>query len=400
VSAGVDKRGMASLWAGHFGTDLAQGAIPAIMVYIADELDLSNTLVGVVMLVATFASSLVQPAFGVWSDRRGAYWLLSGGVAVAGVGVALAAVAPSYGLLLVAVLLSGLGVAAYHPEGSKYASYVSGERRATGMSMWSVGGNVGFALGPLFGGLTIGALGLDGGLLIAVPGLAIAALLVLERRHLAQFEPGGELARTRPKGVDRPRAFALLQGCVALRSIVHFGLFTFVPLWEVDKGASKGWATVWLSLFLIAGAGGTLVGGRLADRIGRKPMILGSYLATVPLVLVYALVGGLLGHVALVMSGATVIATFSVTTVLSQEYMPSRIGLASGLTIGLAIGLGGVFAVALGGIADSIDRQAAIIATAFGPALGALLALWLPRERTAGMVERPRASTPVPEVSP
>jgi FSR family fosmidomycin resistance protein-like MFS transporter len=352
------------------------------------------------MLVATFASSLIQPAFGIWSDRSGAYGLLAGGVAVAGVGVGLAAVSPTYGLLLLAVLVSGLGVAAYHPEGSKYASYVSGDRRATGMSLWSVGGNVGFALGPLYGGLLIGVLGLHGGLLIGVPGLAIACLLLFEHRHLAQFEPGGELARSRVTGPDRPKAFILLQACVALRSVVHFGLFTFVPLWEVDQGASKGWATAWLSLFLIAGAVGTLIGGRLADRIGRKPLIVASYTATVPLVLVYALVGGLAGHIALVISGVTVISTFSVTTVLSQEYLPSRIGLASGLTIGLAIGLGGVFAVALGGIADSIDRQAAIIATTVGPALGALLAIWLPRERGMSVVERPRAPSTVPEVSP
>jgi FSR family fosmidomycin resistance protein-like MFS transporter len=399
MGGGIDRRGMAALSAGHLGTDLAQGSVPAIMVYVADKLELSNTLVGVVMLVATASSSLVQPLFGIWSDRRGAFWLLSGGVALSGVGVSLAALSPSYGLLLVAMLAGGLGVAAFHPEGSKFASYVSGERRATGMAVFSVGGNLGFGLGPLFGGLVLGALGLDGGLLIAVPGLAIATLILLERRHLVGFEPGGERARARTTGPDRPRAFLVLQGVVALRSIVHYGLFTFVPLWEVEKGASKSWATVLLSFFLIAGAVGTLCGGPLADRFGRKPMIVASYAATVPLVLVYALVGGVAGHIALVLSGASVISTFGITVVLSQEYMPSRIGLASGLTLGLAIGLGGVFAVALGGIADSIDRQAAIIASAVGPAAGAVLALWLPRESTAGMVERTAPTSTVPEGS-
>ena len=129
------------------------------------KFDLSYTMAAALVLAATISSSIVQPAFGLWSDARGALWLLPAGVAVAGVGMAAATVAPSYPLLVVAVLVSGLGVAAYHPEGSKFASYVSGARRASGMSFFSVGGNVGFALGPLvasFAIVTLG-LGLEGG---------------------------------------------------------------------------------------------------------------------------------------------------------------------------------------------------------------------------------------------
>ena len=134
----------------------------------------------------------------------------------------------------------------------------------------------------------------------------------------------------------------LLLAVVALRSIPHYGLFTFVPLWEVSQGASEEWGTRLLSLFLLAGAVGTLIGGPLADRLGRKPVIVGSYVISVPLIVVYVLVGGIPGDVALVLAGAAVIGTFGVTVVLGQEYLPSRIGLASGLSVGLAIGLGGV----------------------------------------------------------
>lgn len=382
---------MASLSAGHLATDLAQGTVPAILVFLVPKLGLSNTLAGAVVLVSTFASSLVQPLFGLWSDRRGGLWMLPGGVAIAAIGVAVAARADSYAMLLVAVFLSGLGVAAYHPEGSKFASFVSGSRRASGMAVFSVGGNVGFALGPLFGAAVLGV-GLGYGPLLALPGIAVAAALVVELRYLGRFGGDAPSARRFADLPDRPRAFALLQIVVIARSIVHYGLFTFVPLWEVEKGASEAEATRLLFFFLGAGAVGTLLVGPLADRVGRKPLIIATYLLTVPLVVVYATVGGAAGHVAVALAGMCVISTFGITTVLSQELLPSRIALASGLSIGLAIGLGGVFAVALGGIADSVDLKTAVLTTAIGPVLGAIVACWLPNERRPGLVERPAPS--------
>src|SRR6266496_6629035 len=139
---------MALLSTGHLATDFANGALPALIPFLKDRFSLSYTLVGVLVLSSQASSSLIQPLFGLWSDRRGAMWLLPSGVAVAGVGIALAADAPSYWLVLVLVVVSGLGIAAYHPEGSKFAAYASGRRRASGMSLFSIGGNLGYALGP------------------------------------------------------------------------------------------------------------------------------------------------------------------------------------------------------------------------------------------------------------
>jgi FSR family fosmidomycin resistance protein-like MFS transporter len=163
------------------------------------------------------------------------------------------------------------------------------------------------------------------------------------------------------------------------------GLFTFVPLYEVARGHSEAYGTVLLSLFLLMGAIGTLFGGRLADRFGRRAVLLGSFVISTPLILVYAVAGGLVGEIALVLSGAAVIGTFGVSLVLSQEYMPNRVGMASGLSIGLAIGLGGVAALTLGAVADAVDLETAVAATAAGPAVAFFVTLLLPpapRRRT------------------
>jgi FSR family fosmidomycin resistance protein-like MFS transporter len=367
---------MAALSSGHLATDLAQGSLPALLPFLKTEFDLSYTMASALVLAATISSSLIQPAFGLWSDTRGALWLLPAGVALAGIGMAAAAVAPTYPLILLAVLVAGVGVAAYHPEGSKFASYASGSRRASGMSFFSVGGNIGFALGPVYASALILALGLNGGLLLAVPGLVVAAGLVFMLRYLGDFAPELAPRHERAAAESETRGLTLLLGVVGLRSVAHMGLFTFIPLWEIHKGHGEAYATFVLALFLFAGAIGTLFGGPLADRFGRRPVLRFSFMAATPLILVYVLVGGPLGVLAVTLAGAVVIGTFGVSLVMSQEYMPGRVGMASGLSIGLAIGLGGVAALTLGALADTVDLRAAVLATAAGPAL-ALVVTWM-----------------------
>src|ERR671930_446155 len=370
---------MAALSAGHCATDFANGALPALLPFLKDRFGLSYTLAAVLMLASAASSSLIQPLFGTWSDRRGALWLLPTGVAVAGLGIALAAASPSYWLVLLLVVVSGLGVAAYHPEGSKFAAYASGRRRASGMSLFSIGGNVGYALGPTATTPLVLAFGLTGGLLLAVPTVAVAALLFAVVPFLATFVPERSLQSA--SGEDRPGALALLLGVIAFRSVAWFGLITFVPLWEVSLGHSKSHGSHLLSLMLLAGGIGTLAAGPIADRIGRRPVVIASMLATGPLILAYVLVGGVPGAIALALVGVCVIETFGVTMVMSQEYLTRRIGMASGLSIGLSIGLGGAAAVGLGALADSIDLRSAMYAAAAAPVAGLALALLLPSSR-------------------
>jgi MFS transporter, FSR family, fosmidomycin resistance protein len=377
---------MAALSAGHFATDFANGALPALLPFFVDRFGLSYTLAAGVMLASTASSSLVQPLFGAWSDRRGALWLLPGGVALAGIGIALASAAPAYWLVLLLVVLSGLGVAAFHPEGSKFAAYASGDKRASGMSLFSIGGNVGYAIGPTVTTPLVLALGLTGGLLLSLPVLAVAAALLVAMRFLAGFAPKPG-ARAVARGQDRPWALVLLLGVIAFRSVAWFGLITFVPLWEVSLGHSKAHGAHLLSLMLLVGGVGTLAAGPLADRIGTRTVLLASCVATAPLIFVYVVVGGVPGAIALALVGVCVIGTFGVTMVMSQEYLPSRIGMASGLSIGLSIGLGGVAAVGLGALADSVDLRAAMYAAAAAPLVAVVLAALLPSTRPQRRLE-------------
>jgi FSR family fosmidomycin resistance protein-like MFS transporter len=380
VRAEIDRRAMALLSSGHFATDFSNGALPALLPFLKDRFSLSYTAVGGVILASQASSSLIQPLFGLWSDRRGAMWLLPAGVAVAGVGIALAADAPSYWLVLLLVLISGLGSAAYHPEGSKFAGFVSGRKRASGMAWFSIGGNLGFALGPVATTAVVAAFDLRGGLILAVPALLVAAGFLASAPYLRGFapEPGAPRA---PTGSDDPFAMKLLLGVVALRSVAWFGLVTFVPLWEVSLGHSKSHGNHLLALMLFAGGVGTLALGPLADRFGRRSVLLGSVFATGPLVLVFVLIGGVVGAIALALVGVSVVGTFGVTMVMGQEYMPRHVGTASGLVIGLSVGLGGVAAVGLGRLADMTSLRTALFVAAAAPLLASVLALLLPSAR-------------------
>ena len=370
---------MAALSSGHLATDFANGALPALLPFFVDKFDLSYTLAAAAVLASAVSSSIVQPLFGLWSDRRGAIWLLPAGVALAGIGIGLASASPNYPLVLVCVVISGLGVAAFHPEGSKFAAFAGGPRRASAMSFFSIGGNLGFALGPTVATPLVLALGLTGGLLLAVPGLIIAVVLLALIPFLGSFAP--ERRQVESDQPDRPGALLLLLGVIAFRSVSWFGLITFVPLWEVSLGHSKSQGSHLLSLMLLAGGLGTLAAGQLADRFGRRPVLIASTAATAPLILIFVIVGGVPGAIALAGVGISVIGTFGVTMVMSQEYLPRHIGMASGLSIGLSIGLGGVGAVALGAVADSIDLRAALYGAAASALVALALAAFLPSSR-------------------
>lgn len=377
VSDAIDRRAIATLSVGHGGVDFASGAIPALIPFLVAEFGLDYTAAGALMLALLASSSLVQPLFGLWSDRRGALWLLPVGLALAAFGSGLVAVAPSYPVAIVLTLVAGIGIAAYHPEGAKFAAYASSARRASGMSLFNVGGNLGYALGPIVVTALVLWLGLDGGMLAAVPALLVVVVLARALSTFAALRPTGD-ARRSASGDEQVGAMVVLVGVIALRSVAWFCLLTFVPLWVVAEGGSEGAGNRELSLMLVAGVLGTLLIGPMADRVGLRRTLLVTQALLPGLILVFLEVGGVAGTLALMAVGFCVVGTFGVTIVLSQLYLPRHTGMASGLAVGLAMGIGGVAAVAFGGLADTFDLETALIAAAIAPAFGALLCLRLP----------------------
>jgi FSR family fosmidomycin resistance protein-like MFS transporter len=388
----LHRRALAVLSTGHLATDSCQGAVAALLPFLIAQRGLSYGAASALVLAGTVSSSVIQPLFGWLSDKRPMAWLMPGGVALAGLGVAAVGFAPGYGATFGAIVVSGLGVAAFHPEASRYAKYASGERAATGMSLFSVGGNAGIALGPAITTPLVLAFGLRGTVGLAVLPLAAAAFQTTMLPRLARFRPTAatHAAARAAAGANRWGPFSRMSAAIIIRSWVYFGMMTFVPLYFIAHlGASKADANAALTAMLAAGAVGTLIGGPLADRIGPRTVFVGSMALLPPLIGVFLLCGPVLAVVLLVAIGATTIATFSVSVVISQELLPCHLGIASGVSLGLSIGLGGVGASLLGVLADSIGVRGVLEIVAFLP-LGALvLALTLPGRRAAARVPTP-----------
>jgi FSR family fosmidomycin resistance protein-like MFS transporter len=382
---GVDTRAMATLSLGHLCTDISQGSIPALLPFLIARDHLSYAAASALVLAATISSSVIQPAFGHISDRYSLPWLMPVGPALGGLGVALVGFAPSYGLTFAAVLLSGLGVAAFHPEGSRFANYVSGPRRASGMSLFSVGGNVGFAVGPVLVTPLVLAFGLHGTAFVLIPTAGMAAVLAHELPRLKTFRTDVVKGRVRKTELEEQWGpFALLGAVIALRSFVYFGFVTFIPLYYVHVlHTSKALGNTALAVMLFGGAFGTLVGGPLADRFGRRTVLAGSMVALPPLILAFLLAGPTTGIVVTAVAGAATVATFAVTIVMGQEFLPGRLGVSAGVTIGLSIGLGGVGAPLLGLLADAHGLKAVFEVMAVLPVLALVLTAALPGGKAA-----------------
>src|SRR5215211_4267390 len=346
---------MSGLSAGHLFTDLNQGAVAALVPFLTTERAISLAAAGALVFAATVSSSIVQPLFGIFSDKKPIPILMPLGVLLAGCGMALVGAAPTYPMILLCVVASGIGVAAFHPEAARFANYVSGSGRARGMSFFSVGGNAGFALGPALTTPLVLLFGLPGSLFLALPAVAMSAVLLYELPRMLGFRPDVSESENRVEDLapEHWGPFARMIGVVVVRSFVYFGLVAFVAsYYERVLGVSPAFGNTALTLMLFGGAAGTLTMGPLADRFGRRAVLGASMLVLPPLIFFFTLAGPIVGMAVLVLVGAATVGTFGVTVVMGQEYLPARIGLAAGITMGLSIGLGGVGAPLLGLLAD------------------------------------------------
>ena len=377
---------IALLALGHLVTDVNQGSLSAILPFLKAAHNLSYAAAGTIVLAANVMSSVIQPAFGYLSDRTARRWLLPAAVLTSGLGLGLTGIAPSYLAVLVLIFVMGLGVAAYHPEGYKTATGVAGDRKATALSWFSLGGNIGVAIGPALITMLVTGLGLAGALGMIVPSLVVAALLIAALPWISRASTPGvaATARAAERGVNMPRAMALLIGVVALRSWTQLGFTTFVPFYYVDHlKADPRIVGPLLFVFLGAGALATVVAGPIADRWGTRPLIQWGFLLATPCAILFLLSSGVVAIVMLGLVGAILISAFSVCVVLGQAYLPRNTGMASGLIVGFAIGAGGLGVTALGWIADHHGLPAVLWISALLPLAGFVAARFLPAPRAS-----------------
>jgi FSR family fosmidomycin resistance protein-like MFS transporter len=371
------------------------GLMPVMYPLALAEFNLSLTSVGVIALAYGGAGSLSQPLFGYLADRHGSRWFAVVAMAWTALMVGLAGIAPTYAFLVVAATLAGLGSGAYHPQGATNAAASVGEaRRNTAMSIYTVGGTSGYALGPLIGAGVFAIFGRSGTMAIAPLGFAIAFLLWRQMRTLGL---GLRRAHAEQRAEQQPIEWRLLAPViliVMLRSWVEYGAISFVPVWFEELGYSAAYYSALTTVILTAGVGGTLFGGMMADRIGQRMVLTASMLVAFPFLILFAQYPGNLSFLFGPLFVFFAEMGLSITLVLAQRLLPGRVGVASGFILGMGFVTGSLGVPITGALADRIGIGDAISLSALLLLVGAGIAARLsprtinyPRVAVAGAAE-------------
>ncbi|MEA5007268.1 MFS transporter [Clostridium tyrobutyricum] len=375
------------LASGHLITDIYQGALPAMLPFLISEKHFSYAAAAFLIFAANISSSIVQPIFGLYSDKISAPWTLPLGVTLGGIGVGIAGVTSNYAIMAVAVAISGVGIAAFHPEGARLANKFAGKNKATNVSTFAAGGNIGFAVGPIITTELLLLFGLKGTVALAVPAVIMGFVLFTNLDSFStKLKSVGEDNMKSGNVVVTPdewKPFANLTATLLCRAIVFFGLNTFLPLYWINVlGQSKRSGSTALSILIVTGAIATLIAGRVSDRIGHKKVIIAGYTALIPLLFIFINVHNIaVATILLIPMGFALYTPFSPMVVLGQKYLPNHMGLASGVTLGLAVTIGGVVSPLLGWISDNHGIHAAISSLTIVPIIAVILASILPRPK-------------------
>lgn len=381
VSSKPNLRLLGLLALGHMVVDINNGSIPALLPFLKSSLSLSYTSAAAVVLMSTITSSLIQPVFGYMADKAARRWILPAAIFLSAAGIALTGLSNSYVVVLALVVVSGVGIASWHPEGYRTATQVAGDRKATGVSIFSTGGNIGIALGPPIVTALVTAFGLHGTLGLFIPGIVVALFLAAVLPRLA---PSQAFERHRSTSTAKTSLYGmgLLILVVTMRSWTQTGFSTLVPFYYLDvlKGDPRMVGTL-LAIFLGSGAIGTLCAGPIADRFGIRRYAVATFLLATPLAIAFLFVRGIWIYIVLGALGFILISTFTVTVVLAQSYMPRNLGMASGLIVGFATGAGGIGATVLGSVADHMGLRTALWISALMPLTAFIVATMLPNPK-------------------
>ncbi|MFE9499164.1 MFS transporter [Streptomyces collinus] len=362
---------------GHACVDVYQGAVAALVPYFVSERSYGYAVASGIVLAASLLSSVAQPVFGALTDRRPMPWLLPLSTLLGGVGIALSGLSGSYPLTLACVAISGIGVAAYHPESARVAR-IAGRGSHRAMGWFSTGGNIGFALAPLMVTAVVTTGGLRWTPLLVLPALAGAATCLPVVRVLRERQAAGGRT-TVPAGSDDTASFMRLSLAVVFRSIAFVGLSTFISLYARQRlggGAAAGTAA--LTVLYLGGAIGSVLGGSLATRWDRVTVARRSYLITAAAVAGVVWVPGPAIYLFVALTSAGLYVPFSLQVTLGQDYLPSRVGTAGGITLGLTVSIGGLASPVIGRLADATSLRTALAPLVLMPVLSWLFLRTMP----------------------
>ena len=346
---------------GHFCVDLAPGALPAILPFFVLHNGLSYTEVAGLMFASSFLSSLVQPLFGYWADKSSQHWFMAFGIALSGIGLGISGFSGNYWLIFLAITLMGLGSALFHPEAARVVNRTSGNHRATGMGIFSVGGNAGFGVGPLIAAAALTAWGNPGTAVFAVFGVVMAAVMLwIVPKMFAEIEskkatPTTPNVKEMPEGKNDWGAFGRLSIVILCRSVASTSILAFLPLYCIHRfGVPEAVTSTLLAFLSIVGIFMTLAGGWLTDRVGLIRACRWGYIFMAPAFAMLIFAPSLWWFYPIVaVISFTLNGTYAAYVVLGQSYLSKNIGFASGVTLGLSSSLGGIFTPLLGMVGDA-----------------------------------------------
>lgn len=374
---------------GHMVADLSPGALYVALPFLKAKFALSYAEVSAVVLTQNLASSVSQPLFGYLSDRKPWPWIMPVGCMITGIFMAASLLVPSYPLVMVCTAISGLGNSSFHPEAAKTVNFVGGKEKGKAVSLFSLGGYIGVALGSML----LAVLLVEGQslriLLYTLPSLAIGIALFYEIGKI----PGN--AAKAQGGLGTLREYVnwpllALLGMILTRATVTSGISTFVPLYYVSHlGGSTVYASSLLTVYLAAGAIGTMFGGILSDKYGSKQVMLYSILPIALLMYCFLSASGMWIFIILFFVGALLSATATSSLLLTQKMMPKNIGMASGFTLGFSVGLGTMGVLGLGRVADSWGIAFVFDILVLLPVIGFILTVFIREPERSEPVKSP-----------
>ncbi|MFD3743198.1 MFS transporter [Nocardia sp. NPDC058633] len=393
------NRSIIMLSTSHACVDVYQGSVAALVPFFVAEHAYTYAAASGIVLAATLLSSVAQPVFGLLTDRWALPWLLPVSTILAGLGIALSGLSGSYALTLAFVAVSGVGVAAYHPESARVARLVSRGSHSA-MGWFALGGNLGFAAAPLMVTAVVASGGLRLSPLLLVPALAgsVLCLPVLRAVHKPVLVDSGHAVGT---GTDDKASFVKLSLAVVFRSVAFVGLSTFIALYAQQRmGGNVTAGTAALFVLYLGGAVGSVLGGRLAEHWERVAVARWSYLLTIAAIAGIVFVPGPAMFVFVALTSVGLYVPFSLQVTLGQDYLPTRVGTASGITLGLAVSIGGLATPVLGSIADATSLRVALTPLILMPALSWLLLRTLPEPVVPKSVSAVQHSRPATKSRP